>query len=306
MVIGGLLTLTSLPLYAQEKRTDANSCDIYKLIEQSGKPIALNKFKQTPNGINVYSDDIGLQVANFQLCQASLPFSDNKDVIRQYAQYEQTLSKLGNKAIVDFPKEDSLSPKQIKQLESNGGYYQEQLIELYLQMALAHYLGEYIPKNDQKAIQYMSKVVDYYQQQRPEWSVWLNFTVNTGLVTENECISPNNPITLQHKTETGLNIVSTAILSKAGHLDSKAIVILEALDNGGNVPITPSQTDIEQHLQSILPKLISYAKQGSYIAAEGLGNIYTELAFTDKRYKEKADYWQQQLKKWPQADINWH
>ncbi|WP_201587927.1 hypothetical protein [Psychrobacter jeotgali] len=305
LCIASLLTLTALPLYAQGSQTAVNSCDIYKIIEQAEKPLELSEFKQTPNGINVYSDNLTLQVANFQLCQATHPFSNNEDAISQYAKYEQTLSRLADRAIIDFPNKDSLSREQIKQFKSDGIYYQEQVVELYFQMALNYYLGEFVPKNDEKTIQYMSKVVDYFQQNKAESIIWLDYMVSTGLVRKNRRLSRNNPITLQHKTETGLGIVSTALLSKAGHLDSKAGLLLETFDYWRSVPTPPSQTELEQYLQPILPALVSYAEQGSYKAIEGLEKIYTELSLFDKRYERKAGYWQQQSENIPQENTSW-
>lgn len=306
LFITGLFTLTALPIYAQDIQPISNSCDIYKLIEQTDKPIVLSEFKDTPNGINIYSDNFALQVANFQLCQATLPFSDNEDAISQYAEYEQTLSRLENKAITNFPKKDSLSYEQIKQFESDGIYYQEQLVELYIQMALNYYLGEFVPKDDEKAIQYMSKVVDYFQQNKVESPIWLDYIVSTGLVRKNRRVSPNNPITLQHETETGLGIVSTALLSKAGHLDSKAVLLLETYHYWRASLVDPSQTEIEQYLQLSLLQLKDYAAQGSYKAIEGLEKIYAELTLIDKHYAKQASYWQQQSENISQKNTSWH
>lgn len=309
LLISGLLALMALPLYAQDIQITANSCDVYKLIEQADKSLALSEFKQTPNGINIYSDNLGLQVANFQLCKANKPFGSDKIAIAEYVELEQTLAKLAEKPITDYPKLDHLSRAQMEKLEQNQGvgvYYQEQVVELYLHAAFANYMGEYVAKDDEKAIYYMSKVVDYYQQQQPEWSTMLSYIIGTRLVREDGYASPNNPITLQHKTETGLGIVSAVLLSEAGHLDTQAILILEALDQWGNTPIAPSQADIERNLKPILPKLIHYAEQGSYIATAGLADIYTELAAADNRYKAKADDWQQRLDNIPQAEIDWN
>lgn len=309
LLISVILALITLPLYAQDRQNDFDSCDIYKLIEQADKPIALSEFKQTPNGINVYSDNFTLQVANFQLCKANQPFSNDKQAIADFIELEQTLAKFAEKPITDYPKFDNLNSEQMETLEQNQGdgvYYQEQLIELYLHAAFAHYMGEYVAKNDEKAIYYMSKVVEYYQQQKPEWSTMLSYIVSTRLVREDGYASPNNPITLQHKTETGLGIVSTVLLSEAGHLDSKAMLILDALDQWGNMSIAPSQAEIERYLQPILPELIRYSEQGSYIATAGLAEIYTELAATDNRYKAKAADWQQRLDNTPQAEIDWN
>lgn len=306
LVITGIFTLISLSTYAQDIQPVSNSCDIYKLIEKADKPISLSKFKNAPNGINIYSDNFALEVANFQLCQANYPFSDNEDAISEYAKYEQVLSRLTNKVITDFPKKSSLSRKQIEEFKSEEVYYQEQLVELYFQMSLNYYLGEFVPKNDKKAIQYMSKVVDYFQQNKAGSSIWLDYMVSTGLVRKNRHVSPNNPILLQQETETGLGIVSTALLSKAGHLDSKAVLLLEAFNYWRASPTAPSQIELEQYLQPLLLELTDYAGQGSHKAIEGLEEIYTELASADKRYEQKADYWQQQLENIPQDNTSWH
>lgn len=310
LLISGLLALMALPLYAKGIQITANSCDVYKLIEQADKPIALSEFKQTPNGINVYSDNLTLQVANFQFCKANQPFSDNKQAIAEFMELEHILSSLADKPIADFPSMNSLSREQLEHAETKDPYYQppyyqEQLVELYLQAALAQYMGEYVAKDDRKAIGYLSKVVDYYQQVEPEWSTLLSYNVSTNLVRENDRISQTNPITLQHKTDTGLGIVSTVLLSEAGHLDTKAMLILEKLDQWGKAPIPPSQAEIERYLQPVLPELTRHAEQGSYIATAGLAEIYTELASTDSRYKKEADYWQLALKRIPQAEIDW-
>lgn len=308
LLISGLLALMALPLYAKDIQITANSCDVYKLIEQADKPIALSEFKQTPNGINVYSDNLTLQVANFQFCKANQPFSDNKQAIAEFMELEQTLTEIVEKPITNYPKLEHLSREQTEKLEQNQGasvYYQEQVVELYLHAAFAHYMGEYVAKDDKKAIYYMSKVVDYYQQQQPEWSTMLSYIIGTKLFREDGYASPNNPITLQHKTETGLGIVSTVLLSEAGHLDTKAMLILETLDQWGNTPIAPSQAEIEHYLQPVLPELTRHAEQGSYIATAGLAEIYTELASTDSRYKKEADYWQLAFKRIPQAEIDW-
>ena len=306
LFIIGLFTFISLPAYAQDVQSFSNSCDVYKYIEQADKPIALSKFKDTPNGINIYSDNFALQVAKFQLCQADYPFSNDEDVISQYAKYEQVLSRLANKDISEFPKKDVLSHKQIEQFKSDGVYYQEQLVELYFQMALDYYLGEFVPKDDKKAIQYMSKVVDYFQQNKANSPIWLDYMVGTGLVRKNRRVSPNNPIILQQETETGLDIVSTALLSKAGHLDSKAVLLLEAFNYWRASPANSGQTEIEQYLQPLILELTSYAELGSYKAIEGLDEIYTELALTNKRYEPKANYWQQQSENIPQDNTSWH
>lgn len=307
LVITGIFTLISLPTYAQDIQPVSNSCDIYKLIEKADKPIALSEFKDTPNGINIYSDNFALQVANFQLCQANYPFSDNEDIISEYAKYQQAISRFENQAITDFPKKDSLNHQQIEQFKSDGVYYyQEQLVEVYFQMALDYYLGEFAPKDDKKAIQYMRKVVDYFQQNKAGSSIWLDYMVSTGLVRKNRRVSPNNPITLQQETETGLGIVSNALLSKAGHLNSKAVLLLEAFNYWRSSSVTPSQKELENYLQPLILELTGYAELGSYKAIEGLDEIYTELALTDKRYEPKANYWQQQSENIPQDNTSWH
>lgn len=306
LFIIGLFTVVSLPTYAYDIQPVSNSCDIYKNIEQSDKPITLSEFKETPNGIDIYSDNFALQVAKFQLCQTKYPFSKDTDVISQYAKYEQALSRFANKAISDFPKKDSLSHKQIEQFKSDGVYYQEQLVELYFQMALNYYIGEFVPKDDNKAIQYMSKVVDYFQQNKANSSIWLDYMVGTGLVRKNRRVSPNNPIILQQETETGLGIVSTALLSKAGHLDSKAVLLLEAFNYWRASHVNSSQKELEQYLQPLISELTGYAELGSYKAIEGLDEIYTELALTDARYEPKANYWQKQSENIPQDNTSWH
>ena len=309
LLISGLLALMALPLYAKDIQITANSCDVYKLIEQADKPIALSEFKQTPNGINVYSDNLTLQVANFQFCKANQPFSDNKQAIAEFMELEQTLTEIVEKPITNYPKLEHLSREQTEKLEQNQGasvYYQEQVVELYLHAAFAHYMGEYVAKDDKKAIYYMSKVVDYYQQQQPEWSTMLSYIIGTKLVREDGYASPNNPITLQHKTETGLGIVTTVLLSEAGHLDTKAMLLFEEYEYWRSPPIPPSKIELDQYLQPILIELKNYAKQGSYTAIEKLEKIYTGLVYIDKRYEKEAKYWQLELEKIPQAEINWN
>lgn len=311
LFISGLLSLTTLPLHAQDRQTDLDSCDIYTPIEQVDKPIALSEFTHTPNSINIYSGNLTLQVANFQFCRANHPFSDNEKTIAEYVELEHILLPFANTPIADFPSMDDSSREQLQHAETEDpyyrpSYYQEQLVELYLHAALARYMGEYVAKNDIKAIDYLSKVVDYYQQQQPEWSTMLSYIVGTNLVREDDRVSLNNPITLQHKTETGLDIVSAVLLSKAGHLDSKAMLLFEEYEYWRSPPIPPSKTELEQYLQPILIELKDYAGQGSYVATEKLEKIYTGLIYIDKRYEKEAEYWQSELEEIPQVEIRWN
>lgn len=297
-----------------------SSCDNYtktvKKINQSGMPINLNKFTQTPNGINISSDYLNLQVENFQSCQASEPFSDDQEVIAKYQEYEQRLNAVADKDINELSQFffifDDLNEIELAEIKSMGKeeenyfknslYMPEPRVIPYLDMATAYYLGEYVPKNDTKALQYLKKVVDYYQSEKPEWSNTLLFILSDHIASSTSDISDNNPIRVQENSE----VATYYLLSQAGHLDTNALLIMEDINQ---VKSTLDETKIQEIHQLVDPKidkLIFLANQGSYNATGVLAELYEDLEAIDSTYAEKAKYWQDKYNALPQPEINWN
>ncbi|WP_127891424.1 SEL1-like repeat protein [Psychrobacter sp. FDAARGOS_221] len=263
-----------------------SSCSVYQRIEQSDTPIDIKEFKQTPNGINIYSDNLSLQVKRFQPCKADVPFNKSPEVLAQYHEFEKPVIALNNTI-----NEDEFTPEDVALIN--------------LSMAIAYYSGEFVPKDDNKAVQYLSKVVDYYQNEKPEWSPLLSYMVTSEIVSKKSHLSENNPIRLQHETEAGIGIVSSYLLDKAGHFDTKAMLTYEDIEHFLGVPILPSNEDIKRYITPKLDELTHLANQGSYVATGILAELYEELVDIDPNYTDKAKYWEDKADALPQDDIDW-
>lgn len=296
------------------------SCDIYsknaKQVIQSDTPIDLNELKQTPNGININSDNLNRQVENFQLCQFSEPFSNDQEVIAKYQEYEQRLNAVADKDISELSQFffifDDLNGIELAEMKSMGkeeeAYFENSLytaeprVTPYVDMATAYYLGEYVPKNNAKALQYLSKVVDYYQSKKPEWSGSLLFILSNHIDSSTKDISDDNPMRMQENSE----VTTKYLLSQTGHLDTKALLIMEDIDQARS---TLNETKIQEIHQLVDPKfdkLAFLADQGSYTATGILAELYEDLKAVDSAYAEKAKYWQDKYNALPQSEIKWN
>lgn len=281
----------------------SSSCDIYNDIEQSDIPIDLNNVTQTPNGIEVYSNDLDLQVEDFQPCKASKPFSSDKEAIALYQQLEHDLDKIAEIIIRDVPegfsKYKGLDNEELDQIIKNvepvkqKKHDPDKFINIYIYMAVHSYLGEFVPKDDAKAVQYMSYVVDYHQSFSPnDVSPLLNYMVAVAITEKQRHTSDNNPINLQHETESSVEAVTAYLLSKAGHLDTKAILIKSYISRM-NKTLDDSTLDvIHQLFDPKLKELEDLSKQGSYVATNELTELYERLKTIDLDYAEQARRWE--------------
>ena len=284
----------------------SSSCDIYKHIEQSDTPIDLNNVTQTPNGIEVYSNDLDLQVEDFQPCKANKPFSSDKEAIALYQQLEHDLDKIAEIIIRDVPegfsKYKGLDNEELDQIIKNVQLVKQQkhnpdkFINIYIYMAVYSYLGEFVPKDDAKAVQYMSYVVDYYQSFSPnDVSPLLNYMVAVAITEKQRHISDNNPINLQHETESSVEAVTAYLLSKAGHLDTKAILVKSYISRM-NKTLDDSTVDvIHQLFDPKLKELEDLSKQGSYVATNELKELYEGLKTIDLDYAKQARRWEDRV-----------
>jgi len=284
----------------------SSSCNIYKHIEQSDTPIDLNNLTQTPNGIEVHSNDLDLQVEDFQPCKASKPFSSDKEAMALYQQLEHDLDKIAEIIIRDVPegfsKYKGLDNEELDQIIKNvepvkqKKHDPDKFINIYIYMAVYSYLGEFTPKDDAKAVQYMSYVVDYHQSFSPnDVSPLLNYMVAVAITEKQRHISDNNPINLQHETESSVEAVTAYLLSKAGHLDTKAILVKSCISRM-NRKLDDSTVDvIHQLLDPKLKKLEDLSKQGSYVATNELTELYGRLKTIDLDYAEQARRWEDRV-----------
>jgi hypothetical protein len=284
----------------------SSSCDIYKHIEQSDTPIDLNNLTQTPNGIEVHSNDLDLQVEDFQPCKASKPFSSDKEAIALYQQLEHDLDKIAEIIIRDVPegfsKYKGLDNEELDQIIKNVEQVKQKkhdpdkFINVYIYMAVHSYLGEFVPKDDAKAVQYMSYVVDYHQAFSPnDVSPLLNYMVAVAITEKQRHISDNNPINLQHETESSVEAVTAYLLSKAGHLDTKAILVKSCISRM-NKTLDDSTVDvIHQLFDPNLKELEDLSKQGSYVATNELTELYERLKTIDLDYAEQARRWEDRV-----------
>ena len=284
----------------------SSSCDIYKHIEKSDTPIDLNNVTQTPNGIEVHSNDLDLQVEDFQPCKASKPFSSDKEAIALYQQLEHDLDKIAEIIIRDVPegfsKYKGLDNEELDQIIKNvepvkqKKHDPDKFINIYIYMAVHNYLGEFAPKDDAKAVQYMSYVVDYHQSFSPnDVSPLLNYMVAVAITEKQRHISDNNPINLQHETESSVEAVTAYLLSKAGHLDTKAILVNSYISRM-NKTLNDSTVDvIHQLLDPKLKELEDLSKQGSYVATNELTELYERLKTIDLDYAEQARRWEDRV-----------
>lgn len=284
----------------------SSSCDIYKHIEKSDTPIDLNNVTQTPNGIEVHSNDLDLQVEDFQPCKASKPFSSDKEAIALYQQLEHDLDKIAEIIIRDVPegfsKYKGLDNEELDQIikkvepVKQKKHDPDKFINIYIYMAVHNYLGEFAPKDDAKAVQYMSYVVDYHQSFSPnDVSPLLNYMVAVAITEKQRHISDNNPINLQHETESSVEAVTAYLLSKAGHLDTKAILVNSFISRM-NKTLNDSTVDvIHQLLDPKLKELEDLSKQGSYVATNELTELYERLKTIDLDYAEQARRWEDRV-----------
>lgn len=284
----------------------SSSCDIYKHIEKSDTPIDLNNVTQTPNGIEVHSNDLDLQVEDFQPCKASKPFSSDKEAIALYQQLEHDLDKIAEIIIRDVPegfsKYKGLDNEELDQIikkvepVKQKKHDPDKFINIYIYMAVHNYLGEFAPKDDAKAVQYMSYVVDYHQSFSPnDVSPLLNYMVAVAITEKQRHISDNNPINLQHETESSVEAVTAYLLSKAGHLDTKAILVNSYISRM-NKTLNDSTVDvIHQLLDPKLKELEDLSKQGSYVATNELTELYERLKTIDLDYAEQARRWEDRV-----------
>lgn len=284
----------------------SSSCDIYKHIEKSDTPIDLNNVTQTPNGIEVHSNNLDLQVEDFQPCKASKPFSSDKEAIALYQQLEHDLDKIAEIIIRDVPegfsKYKGLDNEELDQIikkvepVKQKKHDPDKFINIYIYMAVHNYLGEFAPKDDAKAVQYMSYVVDYHQSFSPnDVSPLLNYMVAVAITEKQRHISDNNPINLQHETESSVEAVTAYLLSKAGHLDTKAILVNSYISRM-NKTLNDSTVDvIHQLLDPKLKELEDLSKQGSYVATNELTELYERLKTIDLDYAEQARRWEDRV-----------
>lgn len=294
-----------------------SSCDIYNEIEQSDTPIDLSDITETPNGIKKYTNDLNLQVESFQPCKANKPFSGDKEATTHYQKLEQDFDKVTQAIMRDLPdgfsqyKElttedfDQIFQKALDVKESV--YEPDWFINVYIYLAVNRYLGEFVPKDDAKAVQYLTYVVDYYQSLHPnELSPALNYMVAIAIMEKQKLVSDNNPIKLQSDDKDGVEAATAYLLSKAGHLDTKALLIIDYMDRVGSTLENPTQEEIHQLFDAKLEELTYLAEQGSYVATEALAEVYEELTAIDPSYTELAKYWNDRNKALPQSDIDWH
>lgn len=281
----------------------SSSCDIYKHVEQSDTSIDLNNVTQTPNGIEVHSNDLDLQVEDFQPCKASKPFSSDKEAIALYQQLEHDLDKIAEIIIRDVPegfsKYKGLDNEELDQIIKNvepvkqKKHDPDKFINVYIYMAVHSYLGEFVPKDDAKAVQYMSYVVDYYQSFSPnDVSPLLNYMVAIAIIEKQRHVSDNNPIKLQHETESSVEAVTAYLLSKAGHLDTKAVLVKSYINRIDETLDNPTLEVIHQLFDPKIEELTHLAEQGSYIATNELKELYKGLKTIDLEYAEQAKYWE--------------
>ena len=298
---------TPNPSFNVSSVTDSSSsCDIYKHVEQSDTSIDLNNVTQTPNGIEVHSNDLDLQVEDFQPCKASKPFSSDKEAIALYQKLEHDLDKIAEIIIRDVPEGFSqykgLDNEQLDQILQNiepikeKKYAPDKLINIYIYLAVYRYLGEFLPKDDAKAVQYMSYVIDYHQAFSPnDVSPLLNYMVAVAITEKQRHISDNNPINLQHETESSVEAATAYLLSKAGHLDTKAILVKSCISRM-NKTLDDSTVDVIHQLFD--PKLKEFedlSKQGSYVATNELTELYERLKTIDLDYAEQARRWEDRV-----------
>jgi len=298
-------------------KKNISSCDIYNEIEQSETPIDLNSVTQTPNGIEVHSNDLDIQVEDFQPCKASNPFSSDKEAIALYQQLEHDLDKIAEIIIRDVPegfsKYKGLDNEELDQIIQNAQLVKQQkhnpdkFINTYIYMAVYSYLGEFVPKDDAKAVQYMSYVVDYYQSFSPDdVSPLLNYMVAVAITEKQRHISDNNPINLQHETESSVEAVTAYLLSKAGHLDTKAILVKSYISRINKTLDDSTVEVIHQLLDPKLKELTHLAEQGSYVATNELTELYKGLKTIDLDYAEQARRWEDRADTLPQPDTSWN
>lgn len=295
----------------------SSSCDIYNDIEQSDTPIDLNNVTQTPNGIEVYSNDLDLQVEDFKPCKASKPFSSDKEAITLYQQLEHDLDKIAEIIIRDVPEGFSqykgLNNEELDQIIQNvqpvkqKKHNPDEFINIYIYMAVHRYLGEFLPKDDAKAVQYMSYVVDYYQSFSPnDVSPLLNYMVAVAITEKQRNISDNNPINLQHETENSVEAVTAYLLSKAGHLDTKAILVKSYINRMDETLDNSTVEVIHQLFDPKIEELEHLSKQGSYVATNELKELYEGLKTIDLDYAEQARRWEDRIDTLPQPDTSWN
>ena len=294
-----------------------SSCNIYNKIEQSDKPIDLSDITETPNGIKNYANNLNLQVENFQPCKANKPFSSDKEAIAQYQKIEQDFDKFAQIIIRDLPEGFSqykdLTPEDFEQIlqktphVKESVYKPDRIINVYIYLAVNRYLGEFVAKDDTKAVQYLTYVVDYYQSLSPnELSPLLYYSVATAIVEKQRLVSDDNPINLQSDDEGGVDAATAYLLSKAGHLDTRALLIKDCMDRAGSTLDNPKREKIHQLFDPKLKELTYLADQGSFVATEALAELYEELKAIDSSYAEQAKYWKDRDNALPRPDISWN
>lgn len=302
---------SSKPSNVSNVTNSLSSCDIYNDIEQSSMPIDLSNITQTPNGIKTHSNDLNFQVENFQPCKASNPFSSDKKAIALYQQLEHDLDKIAEIIIRDVPegfsKFKGLANEDLDQIIQNVQLVKQQkhnpdkFMNIYIYMAIYRYLGEFVPKDDAKAVQYMSYVVDYYQSFSPnDVSPLLNYMVAVAIIEKQRNISDNNPINLQHETEISIKAVTAYLLSKAGHLDTKAILVKSYISRMDETLDNPTVEMIHQLFDPKLKELEHLSEQGSYVATNELTELYEGLKTIDLDYAEQARRWEDRVDTLPQ------
>ncbi|PNK59995.1 HEAT repeat domain-containing protein [Psychrobacter sp. FDAARGOS_221] len=158
----------------------------------------------------------------------------------------------------------------------------------------AYITGEYIPRDDDEAIIYLSRVIDYWELENPGNISGLAYLVAVYSLTDsddfallegNDAVLSDTDASFDDELEKSL----FAILAKAGSKDAQAVLIKEMLKDSD-----PTCREV------LISDLIALADKGSPKAIDILADTYEALNNEyPNQYEKQMDYWQQQAKKFP-------
>lgn len=165
----------------------------------------------------------------------------------------------------------------IQQTLASGHFVSsENAQQAVLSLAGTYYFGHYVPKDEPRAVVYLQKIVDYYEQEHPkdteELYLRVMMAIASGVVEDDTTL-----------TDEYFNLATSKALIAAGSLDTEALVINADFKNSEGACFEP-----------LLTKLENLANQGSIYAIDKVDKTYTKLYKDNpEKYNSKMEYWQQ-------------
>lgn len=267
------------------------------LLELPYDRTAYDEYFQTPDKeVIAYNGNLCYDIVNYPLVTYKKAYINDKELLKDfYIRKSAVDTYLMDADIASLPKErdiETLINDDIK-----GFALQEQAVESLFLLVWFYYNGEVVPKSDYEAVKYLTKLVDFYQDDPVKNEVYEDSFLNGVLFLGNPSgYSDDNP--LSELSENEINVSLSKLAIAAGSLDMKAECLRQDLNKLNSWAST----------KLVLVELEKLADKGSRLSVRTLAWKYGELALQDpEKFNEQKQYWQQkesQLPKMKQTPWN--